>query len=82
MKRSEMKARLAQTIHDYQWSSTADEFADHLLNFLEQQGMLPPSAIFVIDWDRWDPEKKEWYPSKERIHSNKWEAEDETQRDD
>lgn len=79
MKRSEMKARLAQTIHDYIWCNTADEFADHLLNFLEQQGMLPPETIVVVDWSRWDPDKKEWYPSKERIHSNKWEAEDEAQ---
>jgi len=79
MKRSEMLERLAHTLEYYKWSGTADEFADHILNFLEQQGMLPPETIVVVDWSRWDPEKKEWYPSKERIHSNKWEAEDEAQ---
>ena len=49
MKRSEMKARLAQTIHDYIWCNTADEFADHLLNFLEQQGMHPPTYAVSLD---------------------------------
>jgi hypothetical protein len=48
-----------------------------LLAFLEEQGMLPPSAVFMVDWDRWDPDRQEWYPSKERIHSHKWEPEDE-----
>jgi hypothetical protein len=46
MKRSEMLERLAHTLEYYQWSGTADEFADHILNFLEQQGMLPPPYTF------------------------------------
>ncbi len=46
MKRSEMLGRLAHTLEYYKWSGTADEFADHILNFLEQQGMLPPPYTF------------------------------------
>jgi len=50
-----------------------------LLDIIEGLGMQPPSAVFMVDWDRWDPEKKEWYPTKEKIHSNKWEPENEAQ---
>jgi hypothetical protein len=56
--------------HGYFQRKAAD-----LLDMIEGFGMQPPSAVFVIDWDRWDPDRKEWYPSKERIHSNKWENE-------
>ena len=70
MKRSEMLERLAHTLEYYKWSGTADEFADHILNFLEQQGMLPPPYTFeqevvnnptgdtisVIDYD-WEDEE-------------------------
>lgn len=75
MKRSEMVKALQDRFNTSDVDAIAD-LADEIIGFLEQQGMLPPSAIFVIDWDRWDPDKKEWYPSKERIHSNKWEDEE------
>jgi hypothetical protein len=61
MKRSEMLGRLAHTLEYYQWSGTADEFADHILNFLEQQSMQPPPYAksindceyftFVNEWE-------------------------------
>jgi hypothetical protein len=66
MKRSEMLSRLAHTLEYYKWSGTADEFADHILNFLEQQGMQPPTYAVSLDEDSrthttilmWEPEDK------------------------
>jgi hypothetical protein len=59
MKRSEMKARLVEAIHDYLWCNAADELADYLLSVIEQQGMQPPPVlyegkfgpIFYNDWE-------------------------------
>ncbi len=67
MKRSEMLERLAHTLEYYRWSGTADEFADHILNFLEQQGMHPPTYAVSLDEDSrthttilmWEPEDEE-----------------------
>jgi len=46
MKRSEMKARLVEAIHDYIWCNAADELADYLLDVIEKQGMQPPPYTF------------------------------------
>ena len=73
MKRSEMLCALDKRFPTLHMECNLEE----LLAFLEEQGMLPPSAVFMVDWDRWDPDRQEWYPSKERIHSHKWEPEDE-----
>jgi hypothetical protein len=48
MKRSEMKARLVEAIHDYIWCNAADELADYLLNVLEEQGMQPPPYFKTV----------------------------------
>jgi len=61
--------------HNIAYQGYFQRKAADLLDMIEGFGMLPPSAVFVIDWDRWDPDKKEWYLTKERIHSNKWENE-------
>ena len=74
MKRSEMLDALAWYLEEkYDLGYVASE---EILNFLERQGMQPPPAVFMVDWDRWDPKKKEWYPTKEKISSNKWESEE------
>ena len=75
MKKSEMAERMRKHFNTEHCEQVAF-LAYQIIDFLEQQGMLPPSTAFVVDWDRWDPDRKEWYPTKEKIHSHKWEPEE------
>ncbi len=45
MKRSEMVKLLADALEYHDWKGEPDEMADHILNFLEQQGMQPPPVL-------------------------------------
>ena len=90
MKRSEMIEHISEELLDIMEIrfSTEKETqyckrkAADLLDMIEGFGMLPPAAAFIIDWERWDPDRKEWYPTKERISSRKWEDEvTETEQD-
>lgn len=83
MKRVEMIEHIAEELMDVVNAIEKDKpyfqrKAADLLDMIEGFGMQPPSAIFLVDWERWDPDKKKWYPTKERISSYKWEDEDET----
>jgi len=79
MKRSELKKKLADRIYkrlnDSSFSDIEDytvihelscEMAEELLFLVEEQGMPPPLAGFVVDWDvekiywhKWEPEGNE-----------------------
>ena len=70
MKRSEMIKFLADAIEYHEWKGEPDEMADHILTFIEKQGMLPPphtleqevvnnptgDTISVINYD-WEDEE-------------------------
>ena len=76
MKRSVMKARLIEAIHDYIWCNAADEFADHMLSFLESQGMLPPPIKRLEYSLTLNEETGEWEEGKISCTVNAWEWEE------
>ena len=76
MKRSEMKARLIEVIYDYVWCDAADEFADHMLSFLESQGMQPPPVRVLKESTVFNQETGEWGQGKISCTVNEWELEE------
>jgi len=71
MKRSEMIERLVFYILESSGHDDATDFAEGILNWLEQQGMLPP-AIKVLTTGQEDGEVFEL-----NLLVNEWEPEDE-----
>jgi hypothetical protein len=57
MKRSEMLKLLADAIEYHEWKGEPDEVADHILTFIEKQGMQPPLNVnsegfsFFYEWE-------------------------------
>ena len=67
MKRSEMLERLAHAIEYHEWKGEPDEMADHILTFIEKQGMQPPpytpknlegdKVQFPVSYNEWEDEE-------------------------
>ena len=63
MKRSEMLKFLADAIEYHEWKGEPDEMADHILTFIEKQGMQPPPVLYdsnlfgQLRYNEWEDEE-------------------------